>query len=172
MYVHIRDDISGVVLSQEDGEDSSNYKLHIPKGYRYLGEVLSHLPKGCFINKTTTGSGGSTLAILEEGFTVIAVPRLLLVHNKRQQHSHLFDVHGAVKQSSLMESVERGQKKYICTYDSLGRLVEALGENVSKYDLLVDEAHVLIREAGEFRASVSDAEATWLGVCVLSRRAG
>lgn len=152
MDIKLKKDVN--VSYHNDGEN--NYFLNIGKEYRYLGEVLESLPKGCFINKTLTGCGGSTLAIVEDNKTVVAVPRLLLVENKKQQHKNLFDVHGGVKQHDLESSVKNNQQKYICTYDSLSRLVEALGDKVSEYDLLVDEVHVVIREAGEFRADVSN----------------
>lgn len=151
MVIHdyIKQDSCTVVNTNDD------YEITIPEGKRWMSDIFTSLPKGYFIDKTSTGSGGTTLALTEDSKIIVAVPRVMLVRNKVEQHKHVVGVSGEVKQSDLVSKIH--SDKFICTYDSIPRLVSTMieaGINPINYHLLIDEVHTVIREGGDFRSDV------------------
>ena len=131
--------------------------LVVPTSIHYLSDVLNDLPKGVFIDKQVCGVGGTTLAILSKTNYVIAVHRKILVENKYIQHpDKLIQVVGGVSKQDIINEIIFGKNKIITTYDSLGKVAEALKELnlLDKYHLLVDEVQNVIREGGDFRVNV------------------
>ena len=60
-------------------------KFTVPKGTKYLSDVISSLPKNCLFNKGAVGAGGTTIALTDKRNTVIAVPFRELIVNKVEQ---------------------------------------------------------------------------------------
>lgn len=117
--------------------------------YKYLGQVPyfkeNGLPLGYLINKGVVGCGGTTLALEDEKDTIICVPFVELVVNKLAKHSNVFGVYEGVMVEDIKDYVSKanGVKKIICTYDSLPKVIEAVGYD---YYLLVDELHLLFTQ--------------------------
>lgn len=125
-------------------------ELYIPKDYRYATDVFERLPTGYFIDKSVTGCGMTTLAITDSEYYVIAMPRKLLVESKGEIYPDVIQVHGDVSNAQIAPMIGKS-KKILTTFDSLERVVDLLGKNTSMYHLVVDEAHILITEGGDYR---------------------
>lgn len=117
--------------------------------YRYLGQVPyfkeNGLPLGYLVNKGVVGCGGTTLALEDDRDTIICVPFVELVVNKLSKHSNVFGVYEGVTVEDIEHYVleTEGVKKIICTYDSLPKVIDAVGYD---YFLLVDELHLLFTQ--------------------------
>ena len=68
--------------------------ITVPSGTKYLSEIISDLPHNAYINKGLTGIGGTTIALTNDEYYVVAVHTLALVENKMQQHNHVLGVLG------------------------------------------------------------------------------
>ena len=121
--------------------------ITIPTGKTYLSEVISDLPTNCVFDKGAVGCGGTTLAINSKENYVIFVPFVSLVNNKVNQHDNLFAVKEGVTVQAIKDYVNAAETiKIITTYDSLSKVVEALGEAVNSVNLLIDELHLLFTQ--------------------------
>ena len=121
--------------------------ITIPTGKTYLSEVISDLPTNCLFDKGAVGCGGTTLAINSKENYVICVPFVSLVNNKVNQHDNLFAVKEGVTVQAIKDYVNAAETiKIITTYDSLSKVVEALGEAVNSVNLLIDELHLLFTQ--------------------------
>lgn len=154
----IKDD---VVVNIEEIEtiDGREVNITIPKPYKFMGEVFNTLPKNSFLCKSVAGVGGTTLAIDNSENYVIAVGSVELIKNKSDQKPHLIPVTGETKVDSLinditMQTFTGKPIKIMVTYDSLHKVVDALGERISECNLLVDELQVLLKASDEFKPSV------------------
>ena len=123
------------------------------KTMKYLSEKISALPKNCLFNKGKVGCGGTTLAIKGDEPYVIAVPFGSLTINKVSQYPNercdykLLGVYEGVTPSDITNYLTEAKvPKIITTYDSLPKVIEALGDNVNKINLLVDEYHILFTQ--------------------------
>ena len=121
--------------------------INVKSGITYLSEVINELPKNCLFDKGATGCGGTTLAIESNEDYVICVPFVSLVNNKVSQHKNLFAVKEGVTKTAITKYINNAEPiKIIVTYDSLHKVVEALGNRVNSVNLLVDEMHLLFTQ--------------------------
>lgn len=126
--------------------------IQAPKDSQYLSQFLEDLPDNGFLNKVLTGCGNTYLALTAKKNYVITVPYISLIKNKLASHPTAFGVYGGVTDEQLENYLNSDveYKKILVTYDSLGRVTEAI--NPSEYKILVDEAHKLI-DSGAFRTN-------------------
>jgi hypothetical protein len=54
----------------------------------YLSDFLKYLPEGCLLDKVKTGCGGTTLAMENDRDTIIVMPFVNIIKNKKSQHQH------------------------------------------------------------------------------------
>ena len=153
-------DIQSLMLVGEENLsvlDDNTLELNVPTGISFMSDVLKDLPKGVFIDKQVCAVGGTSLAIQSPTNYVIAAHRKILVDNKHKQHSDkLIAVVGGVHVNDIVNGVMLGKNKIITTYDSLGKVSEALKQLglLDSYHLIVDEVQNVIREGGDFREEV------------------
>lgn len=139
---------------------------------RYLSDIegFDDLPDNCHFNKVLTGCGGTTVALKNSIKYVIAMPFKGIGENKRawaeENKVELCIIDGDTTIDSeekgvtsrikkIQSFVKDGGQKIIVTYDSLPDVVEALGNKVKDWKLLVDESHMLL-EAGSYRYGAVD----------------
>lgn len=141
-------------------DSSKDITMTVPSIFKYLGQkteddkvFMEELPINYIFEKGKTGCGGTELAIRNSKPTIIAMPYVSLVKNKKQQHKeNLLAVYKGVTKQKILEYMESCKvPKIATTYDSLARVVECLLENdydnvLSDYFLLVDEYHVLFKD--------------------------
>ena len=120
------------------------------QGYRYMSLFMSDLPDNVMMNKVLTGCGGTTLALSNDIPYVICVPFRAMITNKmkwaKENDIDLCPVMGGVSDDFIYSY---SGKKYMTTYDSLGRLCKLI--DASKFKILIDESHKMI-DAGAFRS--------------------
>lgn len=134
-------------------------KLEINSANGYLN--LEDLPYNCIFNKVVTGCGGTTVVLFNNESYIIAVPTTELIVNKtglneagiaeivspdgkRQSVFGLFGSFTYQLKKEVKEYANRdGIKKIMCTYNKVEQLVKLI--DVSKFRLLVDEYHVLLK---------------------------
>lgn len=137
---------------------SGNTHIHMPKGTRYLSEVLDKLPKNCILNKGNAGCGGTSVALCNSENYIVCVPNVNLIKNKLEQakdwgtqtsiYKHeVFGVYNRneVSDENIVDYLERNKnnpKKILVTYDSLNRLNDFI--NPSEYSILIDEYHTFL----------------------------
>ena len=129
--------------------------IKAPTGAKYIKEIQEFskdLPDNCYLDKTITGSGGTTHALTNEVPYVVAVPFVSLAVNKQLQHKGVLAVYSSVTDAVIKRFIAKGGKKFIVTYDSLFRLERFI--ELKDYKLLVDEAHKLVEYAADFKPKV------------------
>lgn len=156
MYVK---DSSIVKESVSNTEQGKEVLVNIPSGFRYLDEVFNTFPDNSFLCKSVAGVGGTTLAITNKEDYVIAGSSVELVINKADQHDNLIPVYAGVYAKDIIKEVDIKRDlgipvKIITTYDSLYKVVDALGIDVQDYKLLVDELQVLLKASDKFKPKV------------------
>lgn len=124
----------------------------VKSDYHYLGEVpeFRELPKGFLIDKGKVGCGGTTVALEDDKDTVVCVPFVSLIKNKMFKYNtpeeiKVLGVYEGVPVDTIRNYAENkaGARKIMCTYDSLPKVIEAVGY---EYNLLVDELHLLFTQ--------------------------
>lgn len=115
-----------------------------PVGAKYLSEFLDELPVNCILNKSTTGCGGTTLALTNEKKFVIVVPYSALVENKIQQTDGVLGVHSGVTIYDIAKYVSNGGTKIMVTWDSLYKV--HVNINPKEWSLLIDEYQLLFAQ--------------------------
>jgi hypothetical protein len=130
------------------------------KGRRYLSEILKaegmdDLPDNVFLNKVTTGCGMTSVALSNEKPYVICVPYKSIIINKldycKKENINAIGVYAESAGGASYDEIKAFEgSKILCTWDSLGKVVSALGSKVSDYKIMIDEAHQLIH-SGAFR---------------------
>lgn len=146
-------------LSKVDTQFGQETNISIPKEFKFLDQVFDTLPDNSFLCKSVAGVGGTTLAIKNDEHYIIAGSSVELIKNKVAQHENLIGVYGKKSVADIREDIEvhkvgYGKIKIITTYDSLPKVVEALGCDVKDYKLLVDELQVLLKASDEFKPVV------------------
>ena len=63
--------------------------IDIPKGTKFLSEIITELPHNCIFNKSLIGAGGTHLALTSEEDYVICVPFKNLIKNKHEKYHKL-----------------------------------------------------------------------------------
>ena len=121
------------------------------KGYNYLGEFLNDLPENVMLNKVTTGCGMTSVVLENMVKYVLAVPFKALIRNKvswcNDKGIEVCPVYyGAC---DIDDVINFKGDKIITTYDSLGKVTEALSKrgDLKKWKICVDEAHKLVDSA-------------------------
>lgn len=114
----------------------------------YLSDFMTELPTNCLFDKGKTGCGGTTIAILNEIDTIIAMPYVNTIKNKTEQHPDLLGIYQGVTDQEILDYMQNHPKKKIAvTYDKLEHLIYLLEQNgyepYSRFYLLVDEWHIL-----------------------------
>lgn len=156
MYIK---DSSIVKESVSNTEQGKEVLVNIPSGFRYLDEVFNTFPDNSFLCKSVAGVGGTTLAITNKEDYVIAGSSVELVINKADQHDNLIPVYAGVYAKDIIKEIGIKRDlgipvKIITTYDSLYKVVDALGTEVQNYKLLVDELQVLLKASDKFKPKV------------------
>lgn len=124
-------------------------------GSKYLKDFLpeGRLPKNCLFDKALTGCGGTYLALTDPEPYIIAVPTKSLVRDKVNGPQYReFNVQGVSSDYPLKNRELSVYSKIIVTYKSLPALANRL--DISKYHLLVDEAHLLSSMSGYARTEL------------------
>ena len=125
-----------------------NETIKVPKGVKRISEFMDDLPINCMFNKVTTGSGMTSLALLNDVKYVIAMPYVTLIQNKKkwckENNVEVLSIYSGGSDAQEV-SVFEGNKIMV-TYDSLPKVVEYLSKaNVIKdWKLCVDESHTLL----------------------------
>lgn len=146
-------------INSVETEYGNETVVDIPKQYKYLSEVFNTLPKNAFFCKSVCGVGGTFLSIESDENYVIAVGSVELIYNKTQQHKNLLGVYGNYKIDDIEFYIAMCKLfgfpiKIMTTYDSLWKVTQALGKNVSECNLLIDEIQVLLKNSDEFKPAV------------------
>lgn len=139
----------------KQGQKMSYRLIQAPSEAKYISQMPEYskdLPDNCYLDKTITGSGGTTHALTNDTPYIIAVPFISLADNKQAQHKGVLSVHGGVSDERIRRFVEKSGNKFIVTYDSLFRLERFV--DIKTYKLLVDEAHKLVEYGADFKPKV------------------
>lgn len=127
--------------------------ITVPKGIQYLGQWEGfELPDG-ILAKSVTGCGGTECFLKEKNNGVLASPRIKLISSKHAQHPDTILVLGKIKPEQIKAEIEAMRNrgilfvKILCTYDAVGKVVKALGEEVNSWHLLLDEFQLLILDS-------------------------
>lgn len=115
---------------------------------------MERLPSNCVLDKGRTGCGATTLAIMQQGSTIIAVPYVNLIKSKESQHSDI--LLGVCEGTGRKEILEYAQShsthKIMTTYDSLPKVMEILESNGydvrNDYQLVIDERNQDSQDGG------------------------
>lgn len=136
------------------------FEINILGNERYLSNVTRYqindkeingefeLPNGIF-NKVVPNCGGTTVALNSRYKYVIASPRKELLFNKhRQNPDTTFLVVGGVSIDAIKDYISKADKpKILVTYDSIYKVVRAIGNDLPNWRLLVDEFQALLTDA-------------------------
>lgn len=149
----------GIEIKEEVTETGIEKCIHIPSGYTYLDSVFDTFPDNSFLCKSVAGVGGTYLAITNPEDYVIAGSSVELILNKIARHNNLIGVYGEMSIQDILNMISISKLKQvpvkiITTYDSLPKVVTALGGSVNEYKLLVDELQVLLKASDEFKPEV------------------
>ena len=152
--------------------------INVPDGIKYLSdwnEFWATMPTGhCIVNKGVCGCGATESFIRWAGKVILASPRKWLLYNKYSQHLgdylHLYRFQGDRKkffeganctqsdvlayQNNLSRYIHSDGRKILTTYDSLGKVMEALydsGENFGEWTVVVDEFQLIFHDC-QFKA--------------------
>jgi hypothetical protein len=123
--------------------------INIPKGTKFLKDVITELPSDCIFDKAVTGAGGTHIALTSNNPYVICVPYKNLIHNKTERYNKLgydiLGVDGDISTNNIIDYLNdcENTPKIMCTYDALGKVISALGDEVEEYNILIDEFHLL-----------------------------
>lgn len=125
--------------------------IDIPTGVKYLSEVISELPHGIF-NKSKTGLGATTLELKSERNSIIVEPLRITASSKAYENNACYvgsytSYYPDKNPNASIKRIEKHlndksitHKKFITVADSLGTLLNALGEDSKNYFLMIDEA--------------------------------
>jgi len=131
--------------------------INIPKGTKFLSEVITDLPKNCIFNKSLTGAGGTHLALTSKEDYVICVPFKNLIKKKHDTYRKLgYDilaVDGDVSEYDIREYINKTKTiKILVTYNSLDKVTGVLDTYptynnetlLNEVNILIDEFHLLL----------------------------
>tara|TARA_R110000850_G_scaffold221286_2_gene347104 strand:+ start:4517 stop:6427 length:1911 start_codon:yes stop_codon:yes gene_type:complete len=126
------------------------------KPVQYISQIAELKPEDLFnvaLNKVTTGSG-FTSYILESNLPyVICVPHKPMIESKlqwcKEKSIDCIGVYGVSAGGATDKDIAdfKGNKIFV-TWDSLKRLVIALGDKMFDYHIALDEAHCLVNKGG------------------------
>jgi len=128
-----------------------NEIIKVPAGVTRISDFMDDLPNNCMFNKVTTGSGMTSLALLNDVKYVIAMPYITLIQNKekwcKENDVEVLSIYSGGSSASEITFFEGN--KIMVTYDSLYKVVDYL-KDVKDWKLCVDESHTLLT-ASAFR---------------------
>lgn len=125
----------------------------IPYQYNYLGDYYTEdLPNNVYMNKTITGSGGTTICLTNKINYVVIIPYVDTVDGKCDKHRDVIKVKGGITSNQVKRQVDSklavGEVvKILGTWDSLPKIIRALGSNINKFKICIDESHNIINKA-------------------------
>lgn len=134
---------------------SSTRYIRAPEGTKYLKDIFTDglLPQNCVFNKVLTGCGGSYVALTSPEPYIIAVPTKALVRDKVTSPTYeSYQIQGISEEYPIGKRWLHLYDKIIVTYKSLPALAEKV--DISRYNLLVDEVHMLTAMSGYARESL------------------
>ena len=107
------------------------------------------MPDNVVLNKGITGCGATTSAIIEDRKYVIAMPYKALIINKKEDCVKYAKEYLTVYAGghNVEDITHFSGNKILVTYDSLPKVVEALGESITEWKIMVDECHKIIDDA-------------------------
>lgn len=144
----------------------------IPSGVKYLGGKIDSLPLNCIIDKGVTGSGATTLSILDSNnHQIILMPTKHLVSNKlgwarengyinniifiSSEEEHISSVKEIAENIQNQSKRLNGKIKILATYDAISKIIKAIEsinndsnigmDKLIDYNLVVDEYQELLR---------------------------
>lgn len=157
--LHCNGNTTTIVKSQEDildlidlpirgtGQEVELETLIVPKGKKYLNQIMSKMPLDVMIHKGKTGIGGTTLAATDKRKWVICMSSRNLVKRKSDKHKNSIGVyaigHGGAVDNDIMEY--KGNTIFT-TWASLPRVMANV--DPAEWSLLIDENHELITKGG------------------------
>ena len=106
---------------------------------------MDRLPSNCILDKGRTGCGATTLAIRQQGNTIITVPYVNLIKSKESQHGDiLLGVYEGTGRKEILDYAESHRThKIMVTYDSLPKVIDILTDEgydvLDDYQLVIDE---------------------------------
>jgi hypothetical protein len=131
-----------------ESKSSNNQTEIVIKDGVWLGDVFTELPPGIFY-KDETGMGATTLELNTKRNSIIVEPIKVTASSKAQLNDAIYvgsptEVYPnkkSVKQLAAEIATKSGNIKIVVVADSLGKVVDALGESVFQdYFLMIDEA--------------------------------
>lgn len=150
------------VIQGEEGFKKGFVEVTIPNR-AFLGEYIDKLPFGV-INKTETGIGGTTLELNSPRHSIIVEPtRAIAATKAKGDILYVGSNYGSFKNNykfndwlNVIKLYASGEtptyKKIVVVADSLPKVVEALGEEIKEYFLLIDEIDIF--QEGTFRPNL------------------
>lgn len=111
---------------------------------------MDRLPSNCVLDKGRTGCGATTLAIRQQGNTIIAVPYVNLIRSKESQHGDiLLGVYEGTGRKEILDYAKsHSTHKIMVTYDSLPKVIDILTDAgydvLDDYQLVIDEWQVIL----------------------------
>lgn len=152
-------DLSGFPLGEEPFIKGSNL---FTGSKLMLSKYIDKMPHG-IIDKKIPGIGATTLEINSGRNSIIVLPTKALAYSKHKQHSHTLYVGSTIDRLKRTSSSDirnylnkTGNKKFLVVADSLGRLLDTIGEQVYEdYFLMVDEIDVL-QSDNNYRPQLED----------------
>lgn len=111
---------------------------------------MDRLPSDCILDKGRTGCGATTLAIRQQGNTIITVPYVNLIKSKESQHGDiLLGVYEGTGRKEILDYAKsHGTHKIMVTYDSLPKVIDILTDEgydvLDDYQLVIDEWQVIL----------------------------
>ena len=125
----------------------------IPYQHDYLGQYYTEdLPDNVYLNKTITGSGGTTVCLTNQVNYVVIIPYIDTVEGKCKKHKDVIKVKGGIRSSEVKRQIDLKLDqshvvKILGTWDSLPKIMKALCGREDQFKICIDEAHNLINKA-------------------------
>jgi len=147
--MNINSEISSTSLQIEE-----KVIINAPEGAIYLSEFMNELPIG-ILNKADTGCGATSVALENANNTIICCPTKQLISNKVIQYPmkrcsyKLLGVIEGVSKKDILNYITMCKNsnqpvKIMVTYDSFYKVKDAIGDEISEYNIIVDEYQELL----------------------------
>lgn len=137
------------------------YKL---PSFSYLSDAFKRIPSNANIDKGRCGIGGTTMELKDRRNSIIVVPNVSIIENKKKEFKNLYGVHGNITTNEIADYIKSVYSdndqpclKIMSTPDSFYKIIESatsLGYNIyTECFLLLDESHSYITE-GDYRENM------------------
>lgn len=127
--------------------------LYVEEGVRYLPADLLLDLKNVIVDKGPPGAGATHSVITNNRneLFVLLLPTIAAVDNKCDKHSNTIRVHGTIKSDTILSGLNtEGKNIIVSTYDGISKVVNALGDEVSQWRIVIDESHEVLM-SGTYR---------------------